>query len=44
MRMAVIPYLFYEDIAAAAGWLCEAFGFTETLRHTTGTGPSHTSS
>jgi PhnB protein len=33
--MPVIPYLFYEDVAAAAAWLCEAFDFTETLRHTT---------
>jgi PhnB protein len=33
--MPVIPYLFYEDVAAAVAWLTEAFGFTETLRHTT---------
>jgi uncharacterized glyoxalase superfamily protein PhnB len=33
--MPVIPYLFYEDVASAAAWLCEAFDFTETLRHTT---------
>jgi uncharacterized glyoxalase superfamily protein PhnB len=33
--MPVIPYLFYEDAAAAAAWLSEAFGFTEALRHTT---------
>jgi uncharacterized glyoxalase superfamily protein PhnB len=33
--MPVIPYLFYEDVATAAAWLCEAFDFTETLRHTT---------
>jgi uncharacterized glyoxalase superfamily protein PhnB len=33
--MPVIPYLFYEDVAAAGAWLCEAFDFTETLRHTT---------
>jgi uncharacterized glyoxalase superfamily protein PhnB len=32
--MSVIPYLFYEDVATAAVWLCEAFDFTETLRHT----------
>jgi uncharacterized glyoxalase superfamily protein PhnB len=33
--MSVIPYLFYEDTKAAAAWLADAFGFTETLRHTT---------
>jgi uncharacterized glyoxalase superfamily protein PhnB len=33
--MPVIPYLFYEDVAAAAAWLSEAFDFAETLRHTT---------
>jgi uncharacterized glyoxalase superfamily protein PhnB len=33
--MSVIPYLFYEDVAAASAWLCQAFDFTETLRHTT---------
>jgi PhnB protein len=32
--MPVIPYLFYEDVSAAAAWLSEAFDFTETLRHT----------
>jgi PhnB protein len=33
--MSVIPYLFYEDVAGASAWLCEAFDFTETLRYTT---------
>lgn len=32
--MPVIPYLFYQDVAAAAAWLSEAFDFSETLRHT----------
>jgi uncharacterized glyoxalase superfamily protein PhnB len=36
--MPVIPYLFYEDVAAAVAWLCEAFDFTETLRHTASDG------
>ena len=29
---AVIPELPYEDVAAAAQWLCNAFGFSERLR------------
>jgi uncharacterized glyoxalase superfamily protein PhnB len=28
----VIPELAYEDVAAAAAWLCTAFGFQERLR------------
>lgn len=28
----VIPVLEYADVAAAAQWLCDAFGFTERLR------------
>src|SRR5438067_10708847 len=28
----VIPELAYADVAAAAAWLCDAFGFTERLR------------
>ena len=28
----VIPVLAYEDVPAAAAWLCDAFGFTERLR------------
>jgi uncharacterized glyoxalase superfamily protein PhnB len=28
----VIPVLHYQDVAVAARWLCEAFGFTERLR------------
>jgi PhnB protein len=31
----VSPYLLYEDVAAALGWLAEAFGFEERLRLTT---------
>jgi uncharacterized glyoxalase superfamily protein PhnB len=29
---AVVPWLIYDDVAAAIPWLCEAFGFTERLR------------
>jgi uncharacterized glyoxalase superfamily protein PhnB len=29
---SVIPELAYRDVAEAARWLCEAFGFTERLR------------
>jgi uncharacterized glyoxalase superfamily protein PhnB len=29
---AVIPVLGYDDVAEAADWLCEAFGFTERWR------------
>ena len=29
---AIIPELVYPDVAAAAAWLCEHFGFTERLR------------
>ncbi|NVD72992.1 glyoxalase, partial [Duganella sp. BJB1802] len=25
----VIPVLHYQDVAVAAQWLCEAFGFSE---------------
>lgn len=28
----VIPYLYYEDVAAAMDWLAKAFGFRETER------------
>jgi uncharacterized glyoxalase superfamily protein PhnB len=30
----VVPFLSYEDCAAASEWLSEAFGFRETCRHT----------
>lgn len=30
--VTVIPILHYPDVAAAAAWLCDAFGFTERLR------------
>ena len=30
---SVTPYLFYEDVAAAAEWLACAFGFREAVRH-----------
>jgi uncharacterized glyoxalase superfamily protein PhnB len=29
---AIIPELAYPDVASAAAWLCDAFGFTERLR------------
>jgi PhnB protein len=29
----IAPYLLYEDVAAALGWLSEAFGFEERLRY-----------
>lgn len=32
LAATVIPELAYPDVAAAAAWLCEAFGFTERLR------------
>ena len=28
----ITPYLFYEDVAKALGWLAQAFGFRERLR------------
>ena len=31
---SVIPMIAYEDVGAAATWLCDAFGFTETMRFT----------
>jgi uncharacterized glyoxalase superfamily protein PhnB len=34
----VVPELVYEDVAAAAGWLVEIFGFEEILRHTLDSG------
>jgi PhnB protein len=33
MSQKVIPYLLYEDVAAAIDWLSEAFGFREELRY-----------
>jgi uncharacterized glyoxalase superfamily protein PhnB len=30
----IVPYLLYEDVAAAIDWLGKAFGFTEELRFT----------
>ncbi|HET6763956.1 MAG TPA: VOC family protein [Longimicrobiaceae bacterium] len=29
---SIIPELGYDDVRAAAAWLCDAFGFTERLR------------
>jgi len=34
MTQAIVPYLLYEDCAAALDWLARAFGFEETLRFT----------
>jgi uncharacterized glyoxalase superfamily protein PhnB len=31
-RVTVIPVLAYPDVNQAAGWLCDAFGFTVRLR------------
>jgi uncharacterized glyoxalase superfamily protein PhnB len=30
----IVPMVSYEDIGAAADWLCSAFGFQERLRYT----------
>jgi uncharacterized glyoxalase superfamily protein PhnB len=32
MTATVMPILVYEDVEAAIGWLCAAFGFTERWR------------
>lgn len=32
MPATIIPVLVYEDVHAAAHWLCNAFGFVERLR------------
>ena len=29
MNRAAVPMLSYEDVGAAAEWLCDAFGFSE---------------
>jgi uncharacterized glyoxalase superfamily protein PhnB len=34
MTQTIVPYLLYEDCAAALDWLARAFGFEETLRFT----------
>ena len=33
-RHKLLPYLFYEDVAAALTWLANAFGFSERFRLT----------
>jgi uncharacterized glyoxalase superfamily protein PhnB len=33
MTPAIVPMLSYEDVAGAASWLVEAFGFREELRY-----------
>lgn len=37
----VIPYLFYDDVDAAIGFLTRAFGFTEHMRVATPSGGVH---
>jgi uncharacterized glyoxalase superfamily protein PhnB len=39
-RQRIVPMLSYEDAAAAADWLCSAYGFVEdrNVRHTTADG------
>ena len=32
----IVPYLLYEDTAAALDWLAKAFGFRERFRHPVG--------
>jgi uncharacterized glyoxalase superfamily protein PhnB len=34
----VVPMISYEDVGAAAEWLCRAFGFRERLRYTASDG------
>ena len=34
MPQRIVPYLLYEDVAAAIEWLGDAFGFEEVLRVT----------
>jgi uncharacterized glyoxalase superfamily protein PhnB len=34
----IAPMISYEDVAAAADWLCRAFGFRERLRYTASDG------
>lgn len=36
----VSPYLYYEDLEAALGWLAEAFGLRERMRIATPEGPA----
>ena len=31
----IIPYIFYQNVPAALGWLVRTFGFTEEMRHAT---------
>ncbi len=38
--MTITPYLLYEDVDAALGFLARALGFEEVLRHS---GPQATS-
>jgi uncharacterized glyoxalase superfamily protein PhnB len=41
MRQTVTPYLLYEDVEAAAGFLKRAFGFEEVDRQTGAAGGLH---
>ena len=34
----IVPMISYEDVEAAADWLCRAFGFRERLRYTASDG------
>jgi uncharacterized glyoxalase superfamily protein PhnB len=34
----IVPMISYEDVAAAADWLCAGFGFREALRYTASDG------
>lgn len=36
--LAISPYLYYEDAAAALSWLARTFGFTELVRFQDGDG------
>ena len=38
MPQRIVPYLLYEDVAAAIEWLGDAFGFEEVLRVTAAAG------
>src|SRR4051812_4177825 len=38
MTITITPYLLYEDVDAALGFLARAFGFEEVLRHASADG------
>ena len=37
----IVPYLFYDDVAAAVEFLVRAFGFSEQMRTATPSGGVH---